>query len=104
MDQVYAQVVERINSQAEGDAALGRMVLSELLVARGPTTIATLLDVVAARDTTWERTSDPIRMEKQIDWCLQCCGGLAVCHNGNVSLIHLTTRQYLERYGVLSGS
>ena len=96
---MYAQLIERINSQTEGDAALGRKVLSELLVAQEPMTVAKLLDGVA-RDAGWERTSDPIQVEKRIARCMRCCG-VIVARNGNIiGLIHYTAKEYLERYGV----
>jgi hypothetical protein len=102
LEQLYAQIMERINSQAEGDAALARRVLSELLTAQRPPTIATMLDVVG-RDAGWERTSDPIQVETRIAQCVQCCRGLVARSNGNIGFVHLTVQQYLEHHGVSSG-
>jgi hypothetical protein len=94
--------MEQINRQAAGDSALGKKVLSELLVADEPMTTGRLLDAVS-RDVGWERTSNQAEIDKQIDRCVQSCRGLVslvACDGGNeVVSVHSTFKQYLGRYG-----
>jgi hypothetical protein len=103
IEQAFARVMELINGQSEGDAALGRRVLSEILVAHEPMKTRTLLDV-AASDAGWERTFDQVQIDKRIARCVQCCGGLVhlvARDDGNVVVfVHYTVRNYLETHGV----
>ena len=96
--------MEQINKQTEGDAALGRKVLSELLIAQEPMTTARLLDAVAG-DAGWEATSDQIQIDKRVDRCVQCSKGLVMlvaCDDGNtVRFVHYSVRNYLEAHGGL---
>jgi hypothetical protein len=101
LEQLYAQIIERIDGQTKDDAVLGRRVLSELLTAQRSTMTVTLLDAVG-RDAGWERTSDPVQVETRIARCVQCCGGLVARGNGNIGFIHFTVQQYLEHHGVSS--
>ena len=104
LEQLYAQTVEQMNRQTEGDAALGRKVLTVLLGAQEPVTTETLLDAVAT-DVGWKRTSDQAQVEQRIDQCVQCCGGLVGRSDGNtVRLIHATAHHYLKLHGVSNGS
>jgi hypothetical protein len=96
------QIIERIDSQTEGDIVLGRRVFSELFITQGLITTAILLDAVG-RDARWERTSDPIQVETLIARCVQCCRGLVARSNNNIRFIHLTAYQYFEHHGVSSG-
>lgn len=94
--------MKRIDSQAGGDAALGRKVLSVLHAAQEPVTTEALLAAVAG-EAGWERTSDHAQLEQQINRCIQCCGGLVVRSDSNIVwLIHHTAKCYLEHHGVLN--